>query len=159
MLISNAYAQAAGGAGAVPSSLLQFLPLVLIGLVFYFLLLRPQQQQAKQLKATLAALRRGDKVVTGGGIIATISKVISDEELEVALTDTVKVRVLRNTVVSVLSKPEPASAAKGNDKAPVKSIAKAADAKAADAKAADAKVVEAKAAEAKPTDDSADSAT
>ena len=82
MLISNAYAQAASGAGATQSSLFQFLPLVMIGLVFYFLLLRPQQQQAKQLKATLAALRRGDRVVTGGGIIATISKVISDEELE-----------------------------------------------------------------------------
>ncbi len=119
MFISNAYAQAAAGAGVAQSPLLQYLPLVMIGLVFYFLLLRPQQQQAKQLKATIAALRRGDKVVTGGGIIATISKVISDEELEVALTDTVKVRVLRNTIVSVLSKPEPASGGKGSDsKAP-----------------------------------------
>jgi preprotein translocase subunit YajC len=110
MLISNAYAQAAGGAGGAASSLVQFLPLVMIALVFYFLLIRPQQQQAKQLKLTLGALRRGDKVVTGGGIIATVTKVISDEELEVGLTDTVKVRVLRNTIVSVLSKPEPASA-------------------------------------------------
>lgn len=127
MLISNAYAQAAAGAGSPQSSLMQFLPLVLIGLVFYFLLLRPQQQQAKKLKATLAGLRRGDKVVTGGGIIATISKVISDEELEVALNDTVKVRVLRNTVVTVLSKPEPANGGKGGDKAPAKTAAKTAD--------------------------------
>ncbi len=131
MLISNAYAQAAAGAGTPQSSLMQFLPLVLIGLVFYFLLLRPQQQQAKKLKATLAALRRGDKVVTGGGIIATISKVISDEELEVALNDTVKVRVLRNTVVTVLSKPEPANGGK-SDKAPAKTAAKAAETKTAD---------------------------
>lgn len=126
MLISTAYAQAAAGAGASPAGLIQFLPLVMIGLVFYFLLIRPQAQQAKKLKATLAALRRGDKVVTGGGIIATISKVISDEELEVALNDTVKVRVLRNTVVSVLSKPEPASGGKG-DKAPAKTSDEAAD--------------------------------
>lgn len=132
MLISNAYAQAAAGAGATQSSLMQFLPLVLIGLVFYFLLLRPQQQQAKQLKATLAALRRGDKVVTGGGIVATISKVISDEELEVALNDTVKVRVLRNTIVTVLSKPEPASTAKGADKVSTKAGAKPAEPKPAD---------------------------
>ena len=132
MLISNAYAQAAAGAAGAQSSLFQFLPLVLIGLVFYFLLLRPQQQQAKQLKATLSALRRGDKVVTGGGIIATISKVISDEELEVALNDTVKVRVLRNTVVSVLSKPEPASSGKSGDKTPTKSAAKVVEAKPAD---------------------------
>lgn len=128
MLISNAYAQAAAGAGATQSSLMQFLPLVLIGLVFYFLLLRPQQQQAKKLKATLAALRRGDKVVTAGGIIATISKVISDEELEVALNDTVKVRVLRNTIVTVLSKPEPASGGKGGEsKAPTRTAAKTGD--------------------------------
>ena len=139
MLISNAYAQAASGAGATQSSLFQVLPLVMIGLVFYFLLLRPQQQQAKQLKATLAALRRGDKVVTGGGIIGTISKVISDEELEVALNDTVKVRVLRNTVVSVLSKPEPAASAKSGDKASSKTAVKAV--------------------ETKPTEDSADSAS
>ena len=132
MLISNAYAQAASGAGATQSSLFQFLPLVMIGLVFYFLLLRPQQQQAKQLKATLAALRRGDRVVTGGGIIATISKVISDEELEVALNDTVKVRILRNTVVSVWSKPEPATSGKGGDKSAAKTTAKAAEAKPAE---------------------------
>jgi preprotein translocase subunit YajC len=129
MFISNAYAQAAAGAGPAQSTLVQFLPLVMIGLVFYFLLLRPQQQQAKQHKATLAALRRGDKVVTGGGIIATITKVVSDDELEVALNDTVKVRILRNTVVSVLSKPEPATGGKGGDKPASKAAAKAVEAK------------------------------
>ena len=118
MFISDAYAQTAAGAGASGSTLVQFLPLFLIGAVFYLLLFRPQQQQAKQLKTTLAALRRGDKVVTGGGIIASVSRVISDEELELSIADNVKVRVLRNTIVSVLSKPEPASGKSGDSKAP-----------------------------------------
>ncbi len=118
MFISAAYAQAAAGAGSPGSSIISLAPLFLIGAVFYFLLFRPQQQQAKKLKASLAALRRGDKVVTGGGIIATVARVISDDELEVSISDTVKVRVLRNTIVSVLSKPEPAGNGKLGDSAP-----------------------------------------
>jgi preprotein translocase subunit YajC len=118
MFISAAYAQAASGAGSLGASpIVQIMPYALIGVIMYLLLFRPQQQQAKQLKASLAALRRGDKVVTGGGIIATVARVISDEELEVSISDTVKVRVLRNTIVSVLSKPEPASSGKAGDSA------------------------------------------
>ena len=68
MFVTSAYAQTAAAATSpIIADVLQFAPLVLMGLVFYFLLLRPQQQQAKQLKATLSALRRGDKVVTGSG--------------------------------------------------------------------------------------------
>ena len=100
MLISPAYAQDMGGAmGAVT----QFLPLILIFGVFYFLLIRPQQQRAKQMKAMLAALRRGDRVVTAGGILATVQKVKDgSDEVEVDLAPNVRVTVLRDTITSVL---------------------------------------------------------
>ena len=100
MLISPAYAQDMGGAmGAVT----QFLPLILIFGVFYFLLIRPQQQRAKQMKAMLAALRRGDRVVTAGGILATVQKVKDgSDEIEVDLAPNVRVTVLRDTITSVL---------------------------------------------------------
>ena len=100
MLISPAFAQDMGGAmGAVT----QFLPLILIFGVFYFLLIRPQQQRAKQMKAMLAALRRGDRVVTAGGILATVQKVKEgSDEVEVDLAPNVRVTVLRDTITSVL---------------------------------------------------------
>ena len=108
MLISPAYAQATGGLDQ--SALVQFLPLVLIFVVFYFLLIRPQQKKQKEHRAMLDAVRRGDRVVTGGGILATVSKVVSPEEVEVDLAPNVRVRVLRSTISSVLSKPDPAAA-------------------------------------------------
>ena len=108
MLISPAYAQAAGGGGE--SGLITLLPIVLIFVVFYFLLIRPQQKKMKQHKAMVEALRRGDKVVTGGGLIGMVSKVINDNEIQVELADNVKVRVLRHTIQDVMSKTEPAQA-------------------------------------------------
>ena len=108
MLISTAYAQ---GMGFLDSqALVQFLPLVLIFVVFYFLLIRPQQRKAKDQRAMLDALRRGDRVVTGGGILGTVSKVVSPEEVEVDIASNVRVRVLRGTITSVLAKPDPAAA-------------------------------------------------
>lgn len=92
------------------NALIQFLPLVLIFVVFYFLLIRPQQKKQKDHRATLEALRRGDRVVTGGGFLATVSKVVSNEEVEVDLAPNVRVRVLRGTITQVLSKPDPAAA-------------------------------------------------
>lgn len=109
MLISPAYAQTATGM-MDQSTLLQFLPLVLIFVVFYFLLIRPQQAKQKQHKATLEALRRGDRVVTGGGIVATVSRVVSAEEVELDLAPNVRVRVIRSTIATVLAKPDPAAA-------------------------------------------------
>ncbi len=103
--ISPAYAQAAGGAGA--SGLEAMLPLLLIFVVFYFLLIRPQQKKAKAHKAMLEAVRRGDKVVTGGGIIGTVNKVIDESEISVEISDGVKVRVQRGLLAAVLSKTEP----------------------------------------------------
>jgi preprotein translocase subunit YajC len=112
MFITPAYAQTASGIAGFDASF--FLPLVLIFAVFYFLLIRPQQKKLKEHRAMVAGLRRGDKVVTAGGIIGTVSRVVSDSELLVEVADNVKVRVLRNTVTEVLSKTEPA-AAKSDD--------------------------------------------
>ena len=111
MLISPAYAQSTGLTGLMDqSALIQFLPLALIFVVFYFLLIRPQQQKQKQHKTMVDALRRGDRIVTGGGILATVSKVIGPEEVEVDIASGVRIRVLRSTISSVLAKPDPAAA-------------------------------------------------
>jgi preprotein translocase subunit YajC len=106
MFVSTAYAQAADGGAA--AGLMSFLPLILIFVVFYFLLIRPQQKKLKEHKSMLEALRRGDRVVTGGGIIGTITKVGPDDELVVEIAEGVRVRVLRSTVNMVLAKTEPA---------------------------------------------------
>jgi preprotein translocase subunit YajC len=108
MWISTAYAQGTGIFDQ--SALVQFLPLVLIFVVFYFLLIRPQQRTAKDHKTMLDALRRGDRVVTGGGIIGTVARVDNPEEVIVDIADGVRVRVLRSTITSVLAKPDPAAA-------------------------------------------------
>jgi len=108
MLISPAYAQGTGLFDQ--SALVQFLPLVLIFVVFYFLLIRPQQKKAKDQRAMIEALRRGDRVVTGGGILGTVSKVVSPEEVEVDIGSGMRVRVVRSTITSVLAKPDPAAA-------------------------------------------------
>ncbi len=114
MFISPAFAQtAADGAG---STMGMILPLLLMLPVFYFFLIRPQQQRAKQQKQMLEALRRGDRVVTNGGIIGTIAKVISDTEVAVDISDNVRVRVVRSMISQVLAKPEPAGKSKDSDK-------------------------------------------
>ncbi len=110
MLISTAYAQGTGGMFDSSSAMVQFLPLVLIFVVFYFLLIRPQQRKQKEHRSMLTALRRGDRVITGGGILGTVNKVVSDEEVTVDIANNVQVRVLRSTITSVLSKPDPAAA-------------------------------------------------
>ena len=105
MFVSPAYAQAAAGGGG--SGFEAFLPLILIFGVFYVLLIRPQQKKMKEHKATLSAIRRGDKVVTGGGIVGTVTKVNDDLEITVEIADGVKVRVQRGLISTVLSKTEP----------------------------------------------------
>ena len=87
----------------------QFLPLILIFAIMYFLLIRPQQKKVKEHQAMVTALRRGDQVVTQGGLIGKVVKVKDDNEVEVELAEGVKVRVVRSTIASVLSKTEPAS--------------------------------------------------
>ncbi len=86
-----------------------FLPLVLIFGVFYFLLIRPQQKKMKAHQDMLASIRRGDKVVTNGGIIGTVVKLTNDRELQVEIADNVRVRVLRSMIAEVLAKTEPAN--------------------------------------------------
>ncbi len=110
MFISPAFAQAADVAGQ-PSLVQSMLPLALIFVVFYFLLIRPQQKKMKQHKAMLGSLRRGDRVVTGGGIIGTLTKVINENELQVEIADGVRVRVERSQVAGVVAKTEPADKA------------------------------------------------
>ena len=105
MLISEAWAQGAGGGGGDIFSMM--FPLLLIFAVFYFLLIRPQQKKMKEHREMLLAVRRCDKVVTGGGIIGSVSKVISDDEIQVEIAEGVKVKIARSTLASVMSKTEP----------------------------------------------------
>lgn len=103
MLISPAYAQAAGGGDAFG----MFIPLILIFVVFYFLMIRPQQKKQKEHREMIGALRRGDRIVTNGGLIGSISRVANDNELILEVANGVKVRVLRSMVAELLSKPQP----------------------------------------------------
>ena len=112
MLISPAYAQDVGGMLGNLGSATQFLPLVLIFVVFYFLLIRPQQQKQKETRQMLSALKRGDRVVTGGGIIGTVQRVlmvadkdgkqVASNEVEVEIAPNVRVTVLRDTINNVV---------------------------------------------------------
>ena len=86
----------------------QFLPLILIFAIMYFLLIRPQQKKVKEHQAMVGALRRGDKVVTQGGMIAKVTKVKDDNEIEVEIAEGVKVNVVKSTITTVVSKTEPA---------------------------------------------------
>ena len=105
MFISPAYAQTATAAASSPlSGIIQFLPLFLIGGVFYFLLIRPQQAQQKTLKTRLSALKRGDKVVTAGGIIGTVKKTTDgSDNIDVEIAPNVTVTIVRSTITSVIA--------------------------------------------------------
>jgi preprotein translocase subunit YajC len=109
MLISPAYAQDASG---MLGSATSFLPLVLIFAVFYFLLIRPQQQKQKETRAMISAVKRGDRVVTAGGILGTVQRVpmvqdkdgkqVASNEIEVEIAPNIRVTVLRDTISSVI---------------------------------------------------------
>ena len=103
MFISPAFAQDGGSLGAF-GSLGGILPLILIFVVFYFLLIRPQQKKVKEHRTMIDALRRGDKVVTNGGVVGLIRKVVSENELEVEIADGVRVRVMRAMVSSLYAR-------------------------------------------------------
>jgi len=116
LLIPPAHAQDAGGLSGIfgNAQVLQFLPIVLVFVVFWFLLLRPQQQATKTLKAQLGGLKRNDRVVTSGGILATVTRVRDGvREIEVEIAPNVRVTVLRDTITGVYV-PTPA-----NDTKPV----------------------------------------
>jgi len=104
MFVTPAYAQ---GVGATPDVFISVLPFVLIFVVMYFLIIRPQRTQMKKRGEMLAAVRRGDTVVTGGGFIGKVTKVIDDNELEIDLGGGTKVTALRSTLADVRVKGEP----------------------------------------------------
>ena len=103
MLISPAFAQSGGFAEGG----LGLMPIILVMVIFYFLLIRPQQKRAKQHKAMLSELKRGDKIVTNGGLTGTIIKAIDDSEtIEVEIAKDVKVNVVRTMIAEVRGKTE-----------------------------------------------------
>ena len=110
MLITPAFAQSncrlrlGGDSGGMITSLL---PLILIVVIMYFLVLRPQQQRVKQHQAMVKALRRGDTVVTNGGLVGKVTKVVDDDQIEVEISDGVRVRQMRSMVSEVRAKGEP----------------------------------------------------
>jgi len=106
MFASPAYAQAAGeGFGGGIAGLT---PIILIFVIMYFLMIRPQQKKMKLHRGMVAALRRGDQVITQGGVLGKVTKVKEDSgEIEVEIAAGVKIRVMRHTIASVISKPEP----------------------------------------------------
>ncbi len=109
MFVTAAYAQTAGAAGGAGYAVASFLPLILIFGIMYMLLIRPQQKKMKDLKAMIEAVRRGDQVLTAGGIIGKVVKVGDDNVLEVEIAEGVKVKIAKHTITQVMSKTEPAS--------------------------------------------------
>jgi preprotein translocase subunit YajC len=108
MLVSPAYAQAAGAGGG--DLFVSLMPLVLIFIVFYFLLIRPQQTKLKQHRALIEAIKKGDQVLTAGGIVGRVVRVDPDGMLLVEIAQGVQVKVARATITDLVNKPAP-----GND--------------------------------------------
>ena len=112
MLISPAFAQSAGGGGDLTS----LLPFVLIFVVFYFFLIRPQQKRAREHCEMVSQLRRGDKVITSGGLVGTVTKSVDDQEtVEVEIAKDVKVNIMRTMIADKRSKDDKKNAAKAEE--------------------------------------------
>ena len=105
MFVTPAYAQTGAGGGA--DLLVQFLPFILIFVIMYFLIIRPQRQRAKAHQELIANVRRGDTIVTSGGLIGKVAKVVDEGELQVELAEGVRVRVVRGSISEVRAKGEP----------------------------------------------------
>jgi len=90
-----------------PKTLGQFVPLILIFVIFYFLLIRPQQKRIKEHKAMVESLSRGDSVVTSGGIVGKVIRIVDNEKAEIEISENVVVQVIKSTITQVLSKTEP----------------------------------------------------
>ncbi len=106
MFISTAYAQGAGGGGG-GDLLGMLLPLVMIMAVFWFLLIRPQQKRVKEHQQLISNVRRGDTVVTSGGVVGKVAKVVDDAEVDVDIAENVRVRFLKAAITEVRTKGEP----------------------------------------------------
>ena len=111
MFVTSAYAQVAGTPAGDPL-LTMLLPMAIVFAIFYFLVIRPQNKRLKDHKAKIEAVRRGDSVITGGGILAKVTH-IRENEIEVEIAPNVRIKVLKTSLTDVVSKPEPVSA---NDK-------------------------------------------
>ena len=107
MLITPAYAQAAAG-GDANSMLMSLLPFALIFVIMYFLILRPQQKKVKDHQELVKNIRRGDTVVTSGGLVGKVTKVVDDDQIEFEISDGVRVRQMRQMISGVRAKGEPA---------------------------------------------------
>ena len=107
MFISPAMAQGLGGVGGDGGMLMSLLPFVLIFVIMYFLILRPQQKRVKSHQEMVKNVRRGDTVVTNGGLIGRVTKVVDDEQLEIEIADGVRIRQVRGMVSDVRAKGEP----------------------------------------------------
>jgi len=107
MFITEAFAQTAAPGGGGADILMSILPFLLIFVVMYFLIIRPQRAQMKRREELLKNIRRGDQVVTGGGIVGKVTKVVDDNELEAGIADGVRVRVVRANISEVRVKSEP----------------------------------------------------
>jgi preprotein translocase subunit YajC len=84
----------------------QFIPLILIFIIFYFFLIRPQQKRVKDHKVMVESLKRGDEVITSGGIIGVVDRVMEDDRIEVTIGENTKVQIIRSTITSLLKKEE-----------------------------------------------------
>ena len=106
MFITPAFAQGAPGGGSA-DVLFQMAPFLLIFVIMYFLILRPQQKRVKEHQAMVKALRKGDTVVTSGGVVGKVTKVVDDNEVEIQIADNVRIRQMRSMIQEVRSKGEP----------------------------------------------------
>ena len=106
MFVTPAHAQAGAAPGGA-DMLIQFLPFILIFVIMYFLIIRPQRLKAKRHQEMIANLRRGDTVVTSGGLIGKVAKVTDDGEIQIDLAENVRVRVVRGMISDVRAKGEP----------------------------------------------------
>ncbi|QDZ10073.1 preprotein translocase subunit YajC [Devosia ginsengisoli] len=109
MFVTPAYAQAAGAApgGGINDILIQLMPILLLVVIFWFLIFRPQQKRLKAQQAMLASIKRGDTVVSTGGIIGKVTKAVDGEDLEIEIATGIKVKLVRGMVADVRSKGEP----------------------------------------------------
>lgn len=118
MFVTQAFAQAAGAApaagGGITDILVQLAPILLLVVIFWFLIFRPQQKRVKAQQAMLSAVRRGDTVVTTGGIVGKVTKAVDGEDLEVEIAQGVKIKLVRGMISDVRTKSEPV-----NDNKPV----------------------------------------
>ena len=84
----------------------QFIPLILIFVIFYFFLIRPQQKKVKEHKLMVAALKRGDEVITSGGVIGKIERILGDDKIDLSISENVTIQVVQSTIQSLLNKPD-----------------------------------------------------